>query len=164
MKTPLLILFVTVSIFADSNISCRGCAAGKSMLQCDYYVAKKGEKDKRHFCEIYAKVVDIDGASAKAAWYYLLAGKPHKALSAADKALQIGQHYAQEYRAFALWILKKPKEARQALEAFRRKGGGGEYLLRDLRTLERLYPEIDFTPLRSGNFDKIRKKGEEAKP
>ena len=132
---------------ADLNVSCRGCAAGKLMLQCDVYVARAGKLEKQPLCEEYAKIVDIDGASAKAAWYYLLAGKPGKALNAAERALEIGQSYANEYAAYALLLLGKKEEAQKTMKAFATKVGGEGYLQKDLDSLKRIYPEVDFRGL-----------------
>ena len=146
-KSVSIIFLISALQAADLNVSCRGCAAGKLMLQCDVYVAEAGHREKRSLCEKYAEIVDIDGASAKAAWYYLLAGKPEKALKAANRALKIGQNYAYEYAAYALLLLGKKEEARKAMKTFITKVGklGGEsYFQKDFKTIKRLYPEVDF--------------------
>ena len=146
-KSVSILMMFSAMQAADLNVSCRSCAAGKLMLQCDFYVAKEGKLEKQPLCEEYAKFVDIDGASAKAAWYYLLAGKPGKALDAAERALKIGQNYAYEYAAYALLLVGRKEEAQKAMKAFISKVGGDDYLQRDLDTLKRIYPEVDFRGL-----------------
>ncbi|WP_456429267.1 hypothetical protein [Nitratifractor sp.] len=130
----------------DLNVSCRGCAAGKLMVQCDIYVLRQGDLTKRNYCEEYAKIVDLDGASAKAAWYYLLAGKPEQALNAAQRALRIGQDFAGEYAAYALLLLGRKQEAREAMKRFSRKAAGS-YWKKDEAILRKLYPKLDFSRL-----------------
>jgi len=126
---------------------CRGCSAGKLMLRCDYYVAKLGDLSQRDSCADYARVVDIDGASAKAAWYWLLAGEPQKALDAARRAVEQGQTFAAGYAAQALTILGRDQEASAYLGRFRAAVASRDYFSRELRTLARLYPDIDFRKL-----------------
>ncbi|WP_457597357.1 hypothetical protein [Hydrogenimonas sp.] len=134
-------------VFAADGPQCRGCAAGKLMLQCDYYVVRGGDLAKRHFCEEYAKVVDIDGASAKAAWYWLLAGKPEKALDAAKRAMAAGQTFAAGYAAQASVMLKKPREAKSYLEKFRAIGTDRSYFRDEVAKLRRLYPNYEWEVL-----------------
>ena len=88
------------------------------MIRCDYYVARRGLKDKRHECEVYARYLDHNGTRAKAAWYYLLADRPAEALNAAREAMKAGHDYAAEYAIFALWILKKTPEADRLLKRY----------------------------------------------
>ena len=132
---------------ANSVDGCRGCSAGRQMVQCDYYVGRRGEAEKQPLCEAYARYIDVDGMSAKAAWYYLLAGKPEEALKAAERALKIGQNFAGEYAAFALLIRGKKKEARKAMADFVSKVGKPDYLEKDIAVLQRLYPDVVFREL-----------------
>jgi len=118
------------------------------MLQCDYYVVRKGEMDKRHFCIEYAKVVDIDGASAKAAWYWLLGGEPRKAFDSALKAYHQGQRFAAGYAAQALAVVDNPEEARKYMEMFEKSVAERSYFDKELKILGRLYPAVDFGVLK----------------
>ncbi len=145
-RTILMALMFSSLQAADRNVSCRGCAAGKLMLQCDVYVARQGDLSKRSYCEEYARVVDLDGASAKAAWYYLLADKPEEALQAAEKALRVGQDFAREYVAYALLMLGREQEAAEAMKKFLGKAGD-PYWKRDEGILRKLYPKYDFSGL-----------------
>jgi tetratricopeptide (TPR) repeat protein len=147
-KAILLPLILGVTTFAMASTSnCRGCASGKLMLQCDYYVVKQGDMTKRSTCEEYAGIVDVDGASAKAAWYYLLAGNVDKALDAAERAIGIGHAFANEYAAYALLIQGKEREAAAAMKCFREAVHEKSFVKRDIETLKKFYPSIDFSKL-----------------
>ena len=149
MKYTVFMPFIFLSLFlhAADETSCKGCAAGKLMLQCDYYVAKKGIMEKKHFCEAYAKIVDIDGAYAKAAWYYLLGENPAKALESAKRAISQGQVYANEYAAYALIILSKTDEAVSAMHRFRENIKEHGFVKRDISALQKVYPSVPFEKL-----------------
>jgi len=144
---PLLIS--AVSPYADAGVdpSCRGCASGKLMLQCDHYVVKQGKMEMRSACEKYAEIVDVDGASAKAAWYYLLAGKVGKAHDAAKRAIELGQVFANEYMAYALLIQGKEKEAEEAMQLFRKGVAQHSFFKTDIASLQQFYPNVDFSIL-----------------
>ena len=145
---PLFALLIGLSSAAEIRASCSGCAIGKEKLQCDYYVAQRGDTSRREQCRIYAEYVDIDGAYPKAAWYYLLAGDVKKALNAAQKGLEQGQEYGREYLAIALWISGKKEEAKRELATFRQRVAEHGYLGRDLKQVARLYPESGLEGLR----------------
>ena len=130
----------------DAMAGC-GCGKGKSMLQCDYYVARLGDKSRQGVCEAYAKVVDTDGAFAQAAWYYLLAGQPEKARRAARRALKQGQTYAAGYLAEALVVLGKSEEARRYRDIFEKTVPKHAYFAKEIGILKKLYPDIDFSAL-----------------
>ncbi len=140
-------LFLSAVALWGASQGCKGCSAGKLMLQCDYYVAQKGDLARRDFCREYAKVVDIDGASAKAAWYYLLAGDADKAYDSARRATAIGQRYAAGYAAMALALKgeldKARRQMKKALEAL----GRSDYFERELKVLSRLYPAVAWREL-----------------
>ncbi len=139
-------LMLSLPLFA-ADASCKGCGAGKLMLQCDYYVARQGDLSKRHFCEEYAQIVDVDGASAKAAWYYLLGGKPEKALDAAMRAYDQGQTFAAGYVAQALSVLGRGEEAKRYIEPFRKVVKERSYFTKEVNTLKKLYPDADFSTI-----------------
>ena len=146
MKNLLIFTVIAGSsfVYAQTDPSCRGCASGKLMLQCDYYLVKEGKMDKRSACEEYAKIVDVDGASAKAAWYYLLAGKPEKAYDAARRAIDLGQVYANEYMAYALLIQGKDADAKKAMQLFHSAVKENSFFKTDMKILHKLYPKVDF--------------------
>ena len=132
---------------ADAAQGCRGCRAAKAMLTCDYYVKRLGDVRRQASCETYAKIVDIDGSRAKAAWYYLLAGRPEKALASAQKALRQGHAFAAEYAALASLILHKRREAVRYMHRFRASVPDSAFVKNDIEVLERIYKNRDFSPL-----------------
>jgi tetratricopeptide (TPR) repeat protein len=142
------LIFGSLVLQAEVDPSCRGCAAGKLMLQCDHYVAKQGMREKQTICAEYAEIVNVDGASAKASWYYLLAGKPDKALDAAERAIKVGHTYANEYLAYALLIQGKESDAIDAMQHFRQDIQQNSFIKRDIESLQKLYPDIDFGKLK----------------
>ena len=145
MRSVLLFLLLSpLALLAQTPKSegCQSCAVNKKMIRCDYYVARRGLKEKRSECESYARYLDHDGTHANAAWYYLLAGRPEEALTAARKAMEAGQAYAAEYAIFALRILEREPEAQKLLKRYAdliRTVGRFE---QDRRILTRLYPKI----------------------
>ncbi len=95
-------------------------------------------------CRAYAQAVDIDGASAKAARYWLFGGRPEKALASSEKALKVGQNYAALYAAEALAILGRSDEAKRQWQRFVRKVPDHRYAFDDIDILKKLYPKVDF--------------------
>ena len=146
MKKMILLPLLTgmLSLHAEVDPSCRGCASGKLMLQCDHYVVKQGKMEMRSACEKYAEIVNVDGASAKAAWYYLLADKVDKARDAAKRAIELGQVYANEYMAYALLIQGREEEAKRAMQLFRKGVKQNSFFRTDIKTLQKFYPKVDF--------------------
>ena len=132
----------------ESEDAAKGCSACKMLLSCDYYVAHKHDLGKRNLCEAYAQSVDIDGSRAKAAWYWLLAGKPQKALDSAKRAMEQGQRFAAAYAAMAAAILGKTGEMLEEWKKFRESVLEREYVRRELETLKALYPGVDFSALK----------------
>jgi hypothetical protein len=117
-------------------------------MLCDYHVAKCHDRSYQASCLDYAHYVDIDGAHAKAAWYYLLGGQPERALKAARKALAQGQSYAAEYAWLALMIQGKRQEADRVMKRYR----PTLYAMpkafdQDLMLTKILYPQIKFPVL-----------------
>jgi len=143
------ILMLSLLGSAEIKVRCSRCTAGKEKLRCDYYVGQKGEKSHQDQCRIYAEYVDVDGAHAKAARYYLLAGDPGRAMVAARKALEQGQEYGREFLAIALWIEGRRDEALEEMARFKEHVPGHDYLQRDLKEIGRLYPEakLELSPL-----------------
>ena len=125
-----------------------GCAAQQAKMRCDYYVVKKGDQSKRAFCADYAKRADLDGAAGRAAWYWLLAGKPDKALASVRAAIKAHHMYAAEYGAFASIITGNQKEGLKYWKFFTRNVQLHHYVHKDRKIVEKLYPTIDFSSLR----------------
>jgi len=137
----LLLLPPSLSAQKPSAAECQSCAVNKKMIRCDYYVARKAVKEKQGECEIYARYLDRDGTRARAAWYYLLAGRPAEALTAARQAMDAGHDYAVEYAIFALWILKKDSKAERLLKEHADLLRSVGYFEEDRRILAKLYPK-----------------------
>ncbi len=132
----------------DSHDTAKGCSACKLLLSCDYYVARKHDLSKRNLCEAYAQSVDIDGSRAKAAWYWLLAGKPEKAFDSAKRAIEQGQNFAAAYAAMASAIAGKKAEALEYWKRFRKSVSKRNYVQKEIETLKALYPKVDFSGLK----------------
>jgi hypothetical protein len=143
----ILLLLSVWSAGAEFKAACTGCSIGKEKLQCDYYVAQRGDKSRQEQCRIYAEYVDIDGAYPKAAWYYLLAGDVERARKAARKGVEQGQEYGREYLAMALWLLGEKDEAKRVLKLFFSNVPQHDYFERDRKTLQPLYPGRDLKKL-----------------
>jgi hypothetical protein len=144
----ILLLLSVWSAGAEFKAACTGCSIGKEKLQCDYYVAGKGDRSRQEQCRTYAQYVDIDGAYPKAAWYYLLAGDPQKALTAARKGLEQGQSYGREYLAMALWISGERERARKELARFFAEVPSHGYFEEDRQVLRRIYPSKELQALK----------------
>jgi hypothetical protein len=145
------VFVVTLAVLGNAQtpqVHCVGCAVGKEKLQCDYYVARQADRSRQSLCRRYADYVNIDGAYPKAAWYYLLAGEPKRALQAADRGIDQKQAYAREYRALALWLEGDREAARKELRRFFRQVTPHDYFEKDLATLRRLYPESHLEALK----------------
>jgi len=139
----LTILFV-ITLQSSLHAGCDSC---KSMIECDYYVARNGDTSRRESCLEYARNIDIDGASGRASWYYLLGGDTKKALESADRAIKTGQHYAGEYAVMALLIEGEREKADRYLSKYGNAIGYGGALDKDIPSMKRLYPGVDFSPL-----------------
>ncbi len=131
-------------LMAAEKPGCSGCDAGKERVRCEYHVLKKGDLTQRFHCEVYARSIDVDGARGKAAWYFLLAGSPEKALEAANLAVDQGHTYALEYAAAAAMVLERKREAKAYMRRLGNLPFDRERLLRDFERLERLYPGVSF--------------------
>ena len=114
---------------------CSKCELNRAEMKCNYYVAKKGDRAHAKECLDYAEYLDSTKVYGKAAWYYLLALKPQKAVKAAKEALEFGETYAKEYLVYGYWLLGKKKEAKAALERFQ----ASDLTKRNKEIIERLY-------------------------
>ena len=149
-------VFVTVSFLSilwASESTLSACSTCKTMVGCDYYVAKKGDIGKRALCAEYAESIDMDGSSARAAWYWLLAGESAKALSSAKRAVETGQSYAAGYAAMALLLQGQRESALDLLRRYRKEISFGGGWIKELDILQRLYPDVGFSQLRSALED-----------
>ncbi len=138
-------LFVTIS--GAQSRGC-GCAASRAKMRCDYYVVKKGDRSKRAFCADYANRADLDGAAGRAAWYWILAGKPDKALASVRAAIKAHHMYAAEYGAFASMMKGNQKEGMAYWRLFIHSVRSHRYAYKDRTIVEKLYPAIDFSNLK----------------
>ena len=121
-------------------------------MLCDYHVAKRHDRSYQKSCLDYAHYVDIDGAHAKAAWYYLLGGQAEQALKAARKALAQGQNYAAEYAWLALMIQGERQEAGRVMKRYRSTlDAMAKAFDQDLTLIKVLYPHIKFPVLSQEN-------------
>ena len=114
---------------------CTKCQLNKDQMRCEYYVAKKGDASKAHFCKSYADYLNDTKVYGKAAWYYLLAKEPQKAVEASQKALELGEAYAKEYMAFGYWLLGKKAKAKTALQGFE----ANDLTKKDKAIIQKLY-------------------------
>ncbi|BBG66351.1 hypothetical protein NNO_1648 [Hydrogenimonas sp.] len=137
-------MMMQVSVLSAGEPNCSGCDTAKLMLQCEYYVKIKGDLSKKSFCEEYADAVDNDGSHAKAAWYYLLGGKPDRALPAAKLAIDEGQIYAAEYAAEASLFFNEYKAAKTYIKMLRKSGMEPQNFRKNLELLKKIYPDTDF--------------------
>jgi len=130
-----LILIVPLLLFGMNKV-CTKCTLNKAQMRCDYYAAIKAEAVKD--CEEYAAYLDKTEVYGKAAWYYLLAKRPKKALEAAQKAVKRGEKFAYEYMAEAQMILGKNPQ--KSLKKLKESVKNYHFFLdKDLKILHRLY-------------------------
>ena len=132
------ILLVIVPLFLLAA-TCNKCALNKNQMKCEYYVAIKGDKSKAELCESYADYLDKTKVYGRAAWYYLLALKPKKAIEAAKNALKLGEEYANEYLAESYLILGDKQKAKE----YYKKLSTHFFSKKNLQTLQKLYPNFD---------------------
>ncbi|WP_457598841.1 hypothetical protein [Hydrogenimonas sp.] len=143
-RASILLGLLLLSSVAAGRHGCSSCDAAKERMKCEYYVLKKGDLAQRSHCAAYAESIDVDGARGKAAWYFLLAGSPEKALEAANLAVDQGHTYALEYAAAAAMVLERKREAKAYMRRLGNLPFDRERLLRDFERLERLYPGVSF--------------------
>ncbi len=137
------LLFFTALYGAEHE--CSGCGTSKLMVQCDYYVVRRGDLSKSGFCENYAKALDAPGTHAKAAWYYLLGQKPQMAQRSAIAAIEEGQIYAAEYAAEASVIFHEYKAAKKYMKMLPKDFLKSAGFKKDLEILGNIYPDVDFS-------------------
>ena len=132
----ILLIIVPLFLFAAT---CNKCALNKNQMKCEYYVAIKADKSKAKLCESYADYLDKTKVYGRAAWYYLLALKPKKAIEAAKNALKLGETYANEYLAESYLILGDKKKAKEHYKKLQT----NFFSKKNLQTLQKLYPNFD---------------------
>ena len=125
------------------QVSCSSCTIGKDMVKCDYYVVRKHNLKYQSNCLAYAKSIDTDGMHAKAAWYYLLGGDKDSAKRCSKKALDMGHHYAAEYKGLVDIAENNIEDAKKELRFFRNKVKNIEYVKKDIEALKYIYKDFD---------------------
>jgi len=139
----LLIPFLGFLSLQAAEVSCSSCTIGKDMVKCDYYVVRKHNLKYQKNCLAYAKSIDTDGMHAKAAWYYLLGGDKDSAKRCSKKALDMGQHYASEYKGLVDIVEKNIKDAKKELSFFKHKVKNVNYVKKDIEALKYIYKDFD---------------------
>ena len=138
-----LLLIVPLLLFGSDKV-CTKCTLNKAQMQCEYYVARKGDMSKASLCESYADYLDKTKVYGRAAWYYLLAKKPKKAIKAAENALKLGEAYANEYLAEAYLILGQKQKAKEHFSKLQTRF----FSDKNFKTLQKLYPNFNPKELR----------------
>jgi hypothetical protein len=144
MQKPYLLLFVILPLMltAADKPTCRGCAVGKELLRCSYYVERKGDISKQDACITYAQSL-IEGESpGRASWYFIVGGDFKKAIDTAKAALARGEYFAYEHLGEAWLLLGDREKAKAAFANLRQKVPGYEaFTPKHFQTLQKLYPK-----------------------
>ncbi len=128
---------------------CSKCELNRAEMKCNYYVAKKGDRAHAKECLDYAEYLDSTKVYGKAAWYYLLALKPQKALEAAKEAVKMGEAYAYEYMGDVALMQKDEERAKEFYKKFRQSVSDTEFFTsRSFEVLQKLYPNFDMKKAR----------------
>lgn len=139
----LVIAILPLFLLASSKV-CTKCSLNKAEMQCNYYVAKKGDTKKAAFCKEYADYLNDTKVYGKAAWYYLLSLEPKKAIKAAKEAVKMDEMYAYEYIADGYLILGDKKEAKKYYKKFKERVGNIEFFIgKNFKVLDKIYKEFD---------------------
>ncbi len=133
------LLFIVPLLLFGSDKVCTKCSLNKAQMKCEYYVALKGDASKAFLCDQYADYLDKTKVYGRAAWYYLLAKKPEKAIEAANNALKLGESYANEYLAEAYLILGQKRKATEHFNKLKTRF----FSDKNFKTLQKLYPNFD---------------------
>ncbi len=133
------LLIAILPLFLLAATSCTKCSLNKAQMKCEYYVAKKGDLSRVGECKQYADYLYDTKVYGKAAWYYLLAKDPKRAIDAGKKALKMGEDYANEYLSAAYLILgdntKAKKHYKRLTTHF--------FSSKDFAILQKIYPTFD---------------------
>ncbi len=140
-----VIFILSLGLFSlqAAQVSCSSCAIGKDMVKCDYYVIRKHDLKYQKNCLAYAKSIDRDGMHAKAAWYYLLGGDKESAKRCSKKALDMGQHYAAEYKGLVDIAENNIEDAKKELSFFKHKVKNVDYAKKDIEALKYIYKDFN---------------------
>lgn len=143
-----LALILPLFLLAADKV-CTKCALNRAQMKCEYYVGLKGDVSEAKECRNYADYLKSTKVYGKAAWYYLLAKEPAKALEAAKRAVKMGENYAYEYMAEAQLVLQKPKEAKRSFALFEKSVGNSDFFTsKHFATLKKIYKNFDEKALR----------------
>ena len=133
------LLITILPLFLFAATPCTKCSLNKAQMKCEFYVAKKGDISKIDECKQYANYLYKTKVYGKAAWYYLLAKKPKKAIDAGKKALKMGEDYANEYLSAAYLILQNKKEAKKHYKRLTTHF----FSSKDFAILQKIYPSFN---------------------
>ena len=133
-------LIAILPLFLLAATPCTKCSLNKSQMKCEFYVAKKGDLSKIDECKLYADYLFDTKVYGKAAWYYLLAKEPKRAIEAGKEALKMGEDYANEYIGAAYLIMNDKQKAKKYLQKFQQNIGDSRFFTsNDFAILGRIY-------------------------
>ena len=132
-------LIAILPLFLLAAMPCTKCSLNKSQMKCEFYVAKKGDLSKIDECKLYADYLFDTKVYGKAAWYYLLAKEPKRAIEAGKEALKMGEDYANEYLSAAYLILHDSAKAKKHYK----KLSTHYFSKRDFAILQKIYPSFN---------------------
>ena len=133
------IFIAILPLFLLAATPCTKCSLNKAQMKCEFYVAKKGDLSKIGECKLYADYLFDTKVYGKAAWYYLLAKEPKRAIEAGKEALKMGEDYAHEYLSAAYLILHDSAKAKEHYK----KLSTHYFSKRDFAILQKIYPSFN---------------------
>jgi tetratricopeptide (TPR) repeat protein len=142
LKILLPIFLISNLLLAAETKKCDKCTVAKEYMRCTYYVEQKADLSHQNSCMVYAREMEKNNNSGRAAWYYLAAGDFDAAIRSGEKAIKVGENYASEHIAEA-YLLKNDKE--KAKNFFKKIGKSSKdaalMTVRHFSILARLYPD-----------------------
>jgi len=139
----IFIAILPLLLLASSKV-CTKCNLNKAEMQCNYYVAKKGDVSKKEHCKDYADYLNDTKVYGKAAWYYLLSLEPQKAVKAAKEAVKMNENYAYEYIADGYLIKGDKQKAKEYYKKFKENVGNVDFFIdRNFKVLDKIYKEFN---------------------
>jgi len=135
-------LVLVTLVFGVSLFACN-CKFDKEKVRCDYYVYKMHDKSHQKNCIAYADSSSKAKVYDKAAEYYLIGGDLKNARLNANKALKMDRYYVLEYLGMVELIENHPKKAQQDFKMLKQKVKNNSYVVKDIQTLSKLYPNFD---------------------
>ncbi len=139
----IFIAILPLILLASSKV-CTKCDLNRAEMQCNYYVAKKGDTSKKEHCKDYADYLNDTKVYGKAAWYYLLSLEPQKSLEAAKKAVKMKENYAYEYIADVYLIKGDKQKAKEYYKKFKNSVKNVNFFIdRNFKVLDKIYKEFN---------------------